>query len=374
LINIFYLKKILNCKLTFKVKKKKILLFDGNKRSVENLTSIFKKKNFEELNIRGEKLNFYILLYTLFKNGFKNIIKNYKIEYIKKVNPKVIITFSDTNKGFFQLKKFFPKIKFIAVQSSNRGIEFFDKLEKYNIDYYFTFNKFYTRSLKKKISAKYIQIGSFKSNIQKYLVTNKKDVAFISKQVPNSPLGPVPKHELEILKILNKFCTKNNLKLHIILKHDMVNTYKSFLLKKKFLSPYTNIIYSKKKYGSYKVCKDFQLIVNSDSTLGYELLSMSKKVVFICYGSKESKNWYKQYKYPFKINNFGYPGLKKNIKGNFWCNQLNKKFILKILNKNYKMSYQRWFYKNKKLIEKIMPRDENNSKVLNLIKNIIKNG
>lgn len=358
------------------LKKSDILLYDGEGNHYKKLSKTLKSVNFSTLYIRGEELNFYILFKTIFFYGFKNLKKNYKYQLIKSVNPKIIITFIDTNIGFFNLKYDFPKIVFIAIQSGIKGKEILDnyknkKNKKPIVDYYFVYSKFYKEELKKNISAKFIIIGSFNANLVKIKHTNNKKLIFISKQAKNI-IQPVPKQEYEILKILGNFSKINNIKLDIVLKHKEIKTpYQNFLTNNKIF--FSNIKSSSVLNSSYKFCRNYNLIINSGSTLGYEMLSLKKKVFFICYGSIESNRWHYKNHYPnFRILRFGHPGFKGQNKGPFWTNSLDKKYINRLLIKNIKINTLSWCNRYKKLTNTLISRDENNKKFLQTIKTILK--
>ena len=57
----------------------------------------------EVLFTRGEKINLFILLKCLLKN--KLDVNNYLKEYIKYVNPKLILTFIDNSRIFYSIHK-----------------------------------------------------------------------------------------------------------------------------------------------------------------------------------------------------------------------------------------------------------------------------
>ena len=66
-----------------------------------------------------------------------------------------MITFVDTNLGFFKLKKKFPQKIFIAFQSGIKGEDIIKNLnnnskQSQKIDYYFVFSNHYAEILKKK--------------------------------------------------------------------------------------------------------------------------------------------------------------------------------------------------------------------------------
>ena len=123
------LKKLIKARYYYSIpKKSKILFFDGN--NIEIVKKQFKKNDYEILNVRGEKLNMNIILKMLL--NFKFSLKYYIYLYIKAVKPKIVITFTDKSIFFYQLKKFFPKIKFIAIQNGFRrkNVDVFEKLKK----------------------------------------------------------------------------------------------------------------------------------------------------------------------------------------------------------------------------------------------------
>ena len=102
------------CKFDFKkVKKEKLLIFDS--LSLE-LVSKFKK--FEILDVRYKVFNFWLLLENFL--NLKFTFKDYILAFISKVNPKVVLTFIDNYLFFYELKNYFPEVKFIAVQNGNR--------------------------------------------------------------------------------------------------------------------------------------------------------------------------------------------------------------------------------------------------------------
>ena len=121
-MNLFYIiQKFLFARWKFKIFKKPILLYDGTGNSPENLSQIISRKKFDVFYNRGEEINLTILFLSILKNGFYKLKKNYKIEYIKQIRSKIVITFVDTNLGFFKLKKKFPQKIFIAFQSGIKG-------------------------------------------------------------------------------------------------------------------------------------------------------------------------------------------------------------------------------------------------------------
>ena len=134
-----FLKKIIflliNSKIIFRSPpKKKILIYD--KSLSRNLIKYLPKQKIEILDTRflleeNNRFNLYIFLKIFTK--LKININEYINEYIKAVEPKIILTHCCQDSKFYALKKFFPKIKFIAIQHGKRTEEDHDIFSKENI-------------------------------------------------------------------------------------------------------------------------------------------------------------------------------------------------------------------------------------------------
>ena len=101
-------------------KKNEILIFD--KVGANSLYEIFEDLLISRtsiMSIRGEELNLYVLLITLFKLKFNR--KHYIYSYIKIVNPKILITYIDNNPLFYELKTSNDEFKTIFFQNGWRS-------------------------------------------------------------------------------------------------------------------------------------------------------------------------------------------------------------------------------------------------------------
>ena len=61
------------------------------------------------------KVNLAIMIKSILKNGLR-LSKNYKFEYFKSVNPKIIYTSIDNNLGFYKLKTMFPNAFILLIK------------------------------------------------------------------------------------------------------------------------------------------------------------------------------------------------------------------------------------------------------------------
>ena len=110
-------------------KKKELLIYDGV--SVEHLYPVLTNKSFDIFYNRYESINLSVLVYTIYNNGFFNLKENYKLNYFKRVDPKIIITLIDENPGFFKLKRIYPKAKYISIQIALKNNVFFDYIDNF---------------------------------------------------------------------------------------------------------------------------------------------------------------------------------------------------------------------------------------------------
>jgi len=111
---------------------------------------------------------------------------------------------------------------------------------------------------------------------------------------------------------------------------------------------------------SYKIVDQSKIIINTDSTLGYEAASRGGKVMFFSV---------RGLKKPYNSKNFGWP-LKKKLRGKFWSNDISLKEINRLYNFLKKDNVKHLEY-IKKEIKKLLLFDYQNSRLKNLLKKIL---
>ena len=281
-------KKILKkIKKFFKVKiylnfppKKNILLYDEIHSSI--LKNIL-KQDFNILKTREIELNLWIFLKQIIFFDFK--FQTYTKNYIRFVDPKVIITFNDRKYQFYKLKKTFQNIIFISVQNGVHIPNFFKNKElidskNLKCDHFFVINKFYINKFNKFIKSKYHVLGRFTNNavkVKKKIISNS--FLLISQfDKSDSYLNDFYKKLLETLSV---YFTKSNKKLYILLRSkDLFLQEEEKEFYKKFFK--FNCVFKKCNNWkrSYEIVDRFENIIFMHSTLGYEAISRKKKLLF----------------------------------------------------------------------------------------------
>lgn len=364
LLNLFLqVKYFLKAKWIFqKPEKKKFLIYDYANSNI--ILKYIDKKQSTIYFTRWEEINFYILYYSVINYGLNNIRKNYKKAFFDFVDPKVVITLVSSQIAFFKLKKQFPNITFISIQNNVGTSEFIKFLKKaknksLSCDYFLFFSEQFRKMYKKLllIKKKSVVIGSFRNNFYHRKFPIKKKLLFISKSNWNikSPLN-----EIILLNFIVKFLKKNQMeKIDICMKTNDARVRDYY--KKNLDQKYINIL---KKENNYLVTNNYENIIFTDSTLGYECLAKGKKIVSLNLGSLNKKWCLKNSFTP--INKFGYPGNFRN-EGFCWSNSCDEKRVNELLSNILNMKQSTFNKKIKKIKNKIMFYDPKNTKFKKLI-------
>ena len=111
-------------------KKSKIIVFDKNYN--DHLKKLI-NKDFIVFNINLSELNIFLVIYSIYTYIFFNKIHLsfhdiYIKNYLKRVNPDIVISFDDTDFRFLRLSKIFKMMKFILIQNSYRPQGFYGNL------------------------------------------------------------------------------------------------------------------------------------------------------------------------------------------------------------------------------------------------------
>ena len=299
------IKRILKKKIIFsKINQYDLLILDEGYANLDF-------KNICSFKVITNEIYFSCLLKAIFKSLFflgkkylYSLSNLYLQELVKKINPKVIIS-HDFKYNIFNIKKYFPKIFTIIYQFSdhdilhkkvlNQAIGPNLNLDEFRCDVYLSKHKVFN-SLVDFIKAKFLTIGSVKNNEMIIKDSNKKvyDVMMVSQYRPGifsffgiyNPKMMFITHSalMYVTNIISSYCKKKNKKL-CIAKSSSRKEKQDYINKSDEINFFSKILNSKKFYeediDSYQLSNKSELIVTTYSTLGLELLSRGKKVLFI---------------------------------------------------------------------------------------------
>tara|TARA_Y100000816_G_scaffold279918_1_gene252709 strand:+ start:4206 stop:5333 length:1128 start_codon:yes stop_codon:yes gene_type:complete len=363
-----------------KPKYKKILVLD-NATFYRNKFSR-KKDVCNTLHTRYEEFYFFILIKSifLFLIDRKNltILQIYIIEAIKWLNPKFVISFTDYDYFFFTLKNYFPKKKIIIFQGSYRShITLNDQIKKLKrlntlnkgklkIDYFFIYGKTLKQYYQKLLKTNFKFCGSVRNNfIRKKSDKNKESLVIISHFTTHLDIYRIRYHKvIKTLKLIEKYCQLNNLKLVIFgrakmkLQREEIEFYDSVFNKNYEYYPSLTQKFPDRESNHYSNAEKYTFFLNFTSTLGYELAAKGKRVAFI-YGSliqKQDKQL--KFGYPQKIKRSGY----------FWTDTLKEKEIFRIVDFIRKVDEKKWKKLIKKNIRPILNFDPGNKRIKKIFK------
>jgi hypothetical protein len=348
-----YLKKIFNFKIfVTKPKQNKILVYDSVSEKFANI--LFSKNSYSFYDVRFESINIYVLLKTFFNSGLSNLITNYKLNYFRFVNPKIIYTSIDNNIGFYRLKKIFPKAYYISDQNGIRDNKFFldckkflkNGTEKLVSDIFFCFGNNDKKKIHQIIKTKIFILGNTKNN---QILIKKNDerikkIIFISTGAKHTE-----KIDNKIFSYLIKFSEMCNYKLYFL---DKPKKKRENLIRKKFKGKF-NYHSSIKFFDNYKIMKKDALIVFAASTLGYEAFSKGLRCV-----SFDHSKYHYDYKYPKS--------------GPFWGELKNFQSLKHLINKVLNYDKLAWRKIHAKYSKNILFFDQRNSQKRILIKQLLR--
>lgn len=365
-----YLKLFFSSKWDFnKIKKKKFLLIDGN---YNPFTKYYKRKDFNILYRRGEKINIRILLKCFAEMNLSSL--NYFNHFIKNSSPKLILTAFDYHPIFYKLKKI-TKIKTLMLQKGKRS--FSDNIfknksfiresikENFYVDYIFLYNKDTCNRYRKLINGKYFITGSFENNYNKIKLTKqKKEILFISnyKVDKNNQIKDNCENDNLVVSHLHKLALEKRIKFNILPKD--INNKKEFHFYKNILKKKFYLLKKKNNLNSNKISGKFRYIFSTYSTLGVENLSKGGRTGFIFFKSKNNPSRF------YRIGSLE----KIPLKGPFWTadNKFNYKELKRVFNFVIESNDKTWKLKSKRVAKKILAYDYDNKILRSIIKKELK--
>ena len=326
--------------------KAKILIWDYDKLGFNIVNRVVEKKQISILYKRYEQINIFILFKCLIKLKFNPI--EYFNEYVKYVNPKILISFVDNYDTFYKIKS--ENCIKIVVQNALRhgkdtyGKYFFKKDKNLKVDFFFGLGKSILKKYEEKIQLKKTYaLGSIRSN-ENLIKHNPKKTKFLF--ISSFRKQSVKRNllELTLLNDLTKYLGEKNEILHILAPKNKINTktlkdfYKANL---KFNN--WNLIGNNKKDLNfpYRAVDSSKYVIGIDSTLVYESFSRKNKTIFI----DVFKEYYKK---NYRFHYIGWPNIWKK-KGPYWLHyNFNYQELEDFLNNIFKIKKNYWNFLFKK--------------------------
>lgn len=351
-----------------KPKKKKILIID---KDLSEYIKFYFNKESSILDTRFDylpkrEINMYILLKSFIKFKFSKF--QYLCEYIRSVNPKVLVTLIDNNPTFYKFKKYFPNIKTIMIQNALRTRHKLDILgnlklldsKYFHVDYYFCFNEKIGLIFKRLLKCIPIPIGSFRSNFYYYKKKLKKKYDFLYISIYRASIDPTKK-DLFFFSNLEKYLISSNQKLTILGSQIKDAKEEHEFYKKHFQRIKFVFIKNYKKRRTYEILDRAKITINIDSTAGYESLIRFNKTAFFCLKATKPE---------FDSLRFGWPNTFKK-RGNFWTNKNNYLEVCRVLNYLTKIDDKKFIKFNNKIINTVIKKDTKNKEFKSLINKLI---
>jgi len=152
-------------------KESEVLIFDAC--GEELLREHLLEWSVEVLSVRGESINIPVALVSLFASGSKS--DAYFDVYIRKVKPKLVLTFIDNTLSFYRLSRRHPSLKTMFVQNGWRGyhVDVFEQLdarpklaEQLAVDYMLCFGQAVGQHFQRYVSGTVVAMGALRNNRQ----------------------------------------------------------------------------------------------------------------------------------------------------------------------------------------------------------------
>jgi len=379
-----------NFRLSFALpKRQQVALVDASGISI--LNEYIPQKDTSIIDI--EHINVFALL-RMIVAGKKSLF-DYIIAYIKVFKPQFVFTFLDNNVDFYKLAAIFPKVKFIAIQNGHRanyanqsGFGFFDLLKNESAK-----NKLSAHAIcvlgttagnqyTQYIQAKPVVTGSLKNNLigNQIKPTERFDIVYVSQhapfEIPNSEVKfffgnkSITAEEFyaieqKIVRFLAAHSKQTGQSFAVLGKRtDSVSYEREFFVTA--ASPKeVQFIPRTSETSTYEFCNSASLIVTTDSTIGYEFLARSNRVVFL---SGRINAVSDELSREIHDTDFGFP-LELESAGPFWTNSANESDFEQVIGSVQSMSDAQWATAISPYNDLVMAYQPGNSAFIQMLQN-----
>ncbi len=338
-----------------------------------------------------QRLNIPVLLVMLMRG--RRSMREYQNAYIRRTNPRIIITLIDNDMYFLTIKNQFPAIITIAIQNGVRAnyasraeqgfFSLLKKAETPSCDYYCVFSAPVGEQLSRLINTTPVITGSLKNNNfrSKSEKSQLFSIAFISQHpprcIPNSSEGIyfdtsfVPDRgfyqaDLLVANYLARFTSERNLKFIVCGKRNQSFNLEFEIFSEAIGDHQWSFVPRDSDYSTYETLDAADLVVSIDSTLGYEFFARGKKTAFFSVRGTLISNLLGTEVDELK---FGWP-LELASAGQFWTNTPSESEYVRVLDYLMTVTDDDWTHEIDKYTNNLMVFDQGNTVLQGLLQNL----
>ena len=362
-----------------------ILIYGGRSEWFDEcLEEILYPYSVGKLCSLADEVNVPILLLSFLQRC--NVKDAYNDLYIRKVNPKVVITYLDNSEEFYSFSVRNSSIKTLFIQNGVRSYygDIFSVLDnkelnqRYKVDYMLVFGQCVGIEYAKYISGSVVPIGSFKNN--KIPIIKKKQngtISFVSqyRNIAGIEIDGMyytfnqflKQSDNIIVPFLMDYAKEKGLHFKIIPSQQYSEGSKDLENEKNYYNEIVgtecDFIERKRIEDSYESIDAAEVVVAIDTSMGLEAIARgTKTAIFSIRPSTLELADHSDL-------NYGWPGNYQD-NGVFWTNIPDRKIFRRILDHLLDVSHEQW---TAEVIEhgfwNLMQIDSGNSKLLEIIEN-----
>jgi surface carbohydrate biosynthesis protein len=347
----------------------------------------------------GEKVNVVVAIRTILSFQF-NRWAYYRI-YATMTGAQLIVVWHDTNIEAYHLENHVD-VPVWCIQNGHRldvapanSQSLFESIrterfkQPVKASRYFVFGESSQRILEPFVLAEYVQSGSIRLN--EYIA--KRAPEFVSmprREVPrigfivsfpnksDVPGGYVLNNTAPFMRVKGKMISYNEyfafdaLVAQVLAELCASNQYSVSIIGKRserdsierdYFSKFPGLqqlkVIPHEKGSGYEVADEFDYLVTIDSTLGYEMLALGKRVAFLHnrYGSLGVQSEDLAFGYPLEIPN----------DGEFWCSATEPERIANFLHRLLQLSDQQWSQLHANVTPRLMAVEAGNTRLRSMV-------
>jgi surface carbohydrate biosynthesis protein len=306
----------------------------------------------EVLHVRGERINFPVMLKSLFRCGKGS--DAYIDCFILRVKPKLVITFIDNSVNYYSIKQRHRHVKTCFVQNGWRSyyLDAFEQLDGMNeearaqlkVDYMMTMGETIANEYTRYVAGTGLAIGSVRNNLQsKVLQRDPSIIAFISQWREDglwmdgawySQEIWVATIDRPILSFLVQYAARHKKRLMVIprTRRTDADRSKELMHFNSLMSGDYEVLEPAETHSSYHAIDMAGVVVGVDSTMVYEAIARgARTAVFSIRGDVLGLRAY----------TYGWPGSFPD-EGPFWTNRLSFEAFERIMENLFALTDAEW--------------------------------